>query len=67
MLKSIPAKITLISNIDTTLFNTKKSNNMDKKQSHTNNANEKTITQTIFIKTIIQTILIKTIIQTLRE
>ena len=44
MLKMIPAKITLISNIDITLFNTKKSNNMHKKQSHTNNANEKTIT-----------------------
>ena len=40
----IPAKITLISNIDITLLNTKKSNNMHKKQSHTNNANEKTIT-----------------------
>ena len=31
MLKSIPAKITLISNIHITLFNTKKSNNVHKK------------------------------------
>ena len=41
MLKSIPAKITLISNIHITLFNTKNSNNMHKKPSHTNNSYEK--------------------------
>ena len=34
MLKSIPAKITRISKIHITLFNTKKSNNMHKKTHH---------------------------------
>ena len=34
MLKSIPAKITRISNIHITLFHTKKRNNMHKKNHH---------------------------------
>ena len=53
MLKSIAAKITLISSIHITLFNTKKATICMEKPSHMLTIRKKTIIQTIFIKTII--------------
>ena len=53
MLKSIAAKITLISCIHITLFNTKKATICMEKPLHIRTIRKKTIIQTIFIKTMI--------------